>query len=368
MYEVSTTWAKAQESFLAPEGFVELSCYIPELQQTITYTKADILSFTHEQAGSLMSAELPKNHIEFVLDNSDGRWNPNNPAGLERFLSERLKITLRYGLDINGVTEWIPGGVFYLSEWYTPANGIEASFVARDLLEYMIDKTYTGDITGTLYEIAERAIASAGIPRDASVSLCTELRNYSVGDIEYKGNESVAVILQKCANAAKCVMYQNRDGVLVIERASYARTGFVMPKSIAYTFPEIELSRPLRNVSVKYFGGKEISFVYGVAGETQTVTNEFITTDAQAAEVARWVCDSLRTRKQISGEVRGDPRLDVFDVIDVESKYGTVSGVVLTDIKYSFTGSFRTVYSGYVYDSGTPVIIYSGEVYTGEVD
>ena len=367
MITVSEAWKAAQDHFLAPEGFVELSCYIPQLRQTLVYTKSDIMSFTHQQTGSIMSGELPKNHIEFKLDNSDGKWNPSNPTGLERYLSERLKITLRYGMDIDGVIEWIPGGVFYLSEWHTPANGIEASFVARDLLEYMIDRPYTGKLEGTLYEVAERAVAEAGIPSDAVVSLCDELKNYSVGAIDYKGNESVAEILQKCANAASCVMYQDRDGVLRFERLSYENTGFVMQKSVAYTFPEIEFSRPLKSVSVSYFGGGKVSFAYDTSGETQTLTNEFISTEEQASEVAKWVCDSLRTRKKISGEVRGDPRLDVFDVIDVESKYGVVNGVVLTDIKCSFTGAFRAVYTGYVRGSGAAVMIYSGEIFTGEV-
>ena len=82
--------------------------------------------------------------------------------------------------------------------------------------------------------------------------------------------------------------------------------------------------------------------------------------------MAEWVCDSLRTRQQISGEFRGDPRFDLFDVVSIESKYGTVAGVVLTDIKYTFTGAFRTAFSGYIRGSGT-TSVYCGEVFTGEV-
>jgi hypothetical protein len=242
-----------------------------------------------------------------------------------------------------------------------------ASFVARDLLEFMIEKSYKGAVTGTLYEVATAAVAVAGIPSDASVSLCEELKNYSVGAIEYKGNESVAEILQKCANAAGCVMYQNRDGVLVIERLDYTNSGYTVPSMLSYSFPEIELSKPLRNVSVSYLGDKTVSYTYATSGETQTLTNEFISTEAQASEIAKWVCDALRTRKQISGEFRGDPRLDVFDVVQVESKYGTITDVVLTDIKYSFTGAFRAEYTGHIMGSGTPVVMYSGEIYSGEV-
>lgn len=392
MYAVSDTWATAQESFLAPEGLVEISCYIPALKNTLVYTKKDLLSFTHQQTGSLVSGELPKNHIEFSLDNSDGKWNPSNPMGLERFLSDRLKVTLRYGYIINGVEQWIPGGVFYLSEWRTSLNGIEANFTARDILEYMIDTPYTGAVSGTLYDIAERAVARANIPSDplegaeslvlgestlgsavlgfasvGEVSISDELRRYSVGDIDYKGDETVAVILQKCANAAGCVMYQDRNGVFSIGKLYYEDTGYVIPKKLSYTYPEIDLSRPIKNVSVTYYDNAVVVYPFSGSGETQTLNNDYIETKEQADMVAKWVCDSLRTRQQISGEYRGDPRLDLFDVVNIESKYGTISGVVLTDIKYTFTGAFRTTYSGYIRGSGASVIVYCGEYFTGEV-
>ncbi len=379
MYAVSTTWAKAQESFLAPEGLVEISCYIPALKNTLVYTKKDLLSFTHRQTGSLVSGELPKNHIEFSLDNSDDKWNPQNPRGMEKYLSERLKVTLRYGSIIDGVEEWIPGGVFYLSEWRTSPSGMEANFVARDILEYTIDTPYTGKIEGTLYDIAQRAIAEATIPAAVVlgqivlgetvlgvVSISEKLKKYTVGDIDYKGGESIAVILQKCANAAGCVMYQDRYGLFKIGDLSYDDTGYVIPKKLSYAYPEFELLRPMKDVSVTYLGNATTVYPLSKTGETQTLNNNFIKSKGQAYNVAKWVSDSLRSRQKISGDFRGDPRFDLFDVVSVESKYGTIAGVVLTDIKCVFTGAFRVTYSGYI--RGDDVVnAYCGEVFTGEV-
>ena len=391
MYAVSNAWATAQDSFLAPEGLIEISCYVPALKNTLVYTKKDLLSFMHQQTGSLVSGELPKNHIEFSLDNSDDKWNPSNPKGMERYLTERLKVTLRYGCIINGMEHWIPGGVFYLSEWRTSSNGLEANFTARDILEYMIDTPYTGNVTGTLYDIAQNAIVRANLPPDPNtgveamvlgrsslgeavlgfvqatdVRISDELKKYSVGDIDYNGDETVAVILQKCANAAGCVMYQDRNGVFVIGKLSYDDTGYVIPKKLSYAYPEIEFSRPIKNVSVSYYDNAVTVYPFCNTGETQTLSNEFIREKSQADLIAKWVCDSLRTRQKVSGEYRGDTRLDLFDVVSVENKYGTIAGVVLTDIKYSFTGAFKVTYSGYIRGSGVAVVRYCGEHYTGE--
>jgi hypothetical protein len=120
-------------------------------------------------------------------------------------------------------------------------------------------------------------------------------------------------------------------------------------------------------VSVTYYGNAVTLYPFSSTGETQTLSNEFISEKSQADAIARWVCDSLRSRQQISGNYRGDPRLDLFDVVSVESKYGTIAGVVLTDIKYSFTGAFRVSYSGYIRGSGVAVTMYCGEHYAGGV-
>jgi hypothetical protein len=379
MYAVSKTWAAAQEGFIAPEGLIEISCYVPALKNTLVYTKKDLLSFTHRQTGSLVSGELPKNHIEFSLDNSDGRWNPSNPRGLERYLTERLKVTLRYGYIIDGVENWIPGGVFYLSEWRASPNGLVANFTARDVLEYMIDTPFTGSITGTLYDIAQRAIAEADVPNAAVcgqivlgrtrlgvVSVSDELKKYTVENIQYDGKDTVAVILQKCANAAKCVIYQDRDGVLRIGKLLYKDTDYVVSKRLSYTYPEVEFSRPIKKVAVTYFDGKTKEYPVSDTGETQTLNNDFVKSSAQASNVAKWISDSLRSRQKVSGDFRGDPRLDLFDVVSVESKYSKIVGVVLTDIKVSFTGAFRIAYSGYVHGDSASTTVYCGEIFTGE--
>ena len=381
MYPVSTEWVRANESFLAPEGLVEISCYIPELRQTLVYTKKDLMNFTHQQTGSLVAGELPKNHIEFSLDNTDGKWNPSNPQGLAKYLVERLQIVLRYGFVIDGVERWIPGGTFYLSEWRAPQNGLEASFVARDILEYLIDRPYTGKVEGTLYNVVQSVLAEANIPRGEAilgkmvlgetpmgvVNISEELKKYSVGNVKYDGSETMAVILQKCANAAGCVMYQDRDGRLTIKKLSYEDTGYTISQEFSYAHPEIEISRPIKSVSVTYCGDTTRTWQFCDSGETQTLNNNFIKTGEQSRKIAGWVRDSLISRKQLKGEFRGDPRFDLFDVVSVESKYGRVSYVVLTDVKITFTGAFRVTYSGYVRGDSSLGIAYSGEIYTGEV-
>jgi hypothetical protein len=313
----------------------------------MTFSKNDIFSYTHEQSGHLNSGELPKNSITFTLDNTDGRWNPNNPTGIEQYLSERQKLKVRYGLDVDGTTEWINAGTFYLSEWRVPSNGLEANFVARDIFEYLLNETYNGRREGTAANIIKDAFASAGVPEDFDYFLHSSAVSYSteIPDGEY----TCAEIVQMCANALCCVIYQDRAGVLNIKPLDETNTGYIIPLSLSYSHPEIELSKPLKNVSVSY--GESVQYVLSVGnvGETQTVNNSLVNGSTQAKKVAEWVKETLSTRKSVRGEYRSDPRLDLFDVVAVQSdKYGELPKVAITDIKYTYNGSFRGNYTGRV--------------------
>lgn len=316
------------------------------LGHILTLNKGEILSFTHEQHGDLNSGELPKNSVQFSFDNIDGRWNPANPVGMEKYLSERQKVTVRYGFDISGSIEWVDAGVFYLSEWRAPANGLEATFSARDVLEYLLNTPYTGITSGTLKALAEAAMAAADVPADVGVVFDEHLGSYT-GTIQMGEGEKLtcAEVLQMCANAASCVIFQDRKGALHIERLNPEDSGYTISSNLSYAHPEVDLSKPLKSVSVSY-GDNTHTLSVDTAGETQTVNNPLVSTSTQAAEIAEWVRDTLVARKSLSGEYRADPRLDLFDIVQVESKYGVISPVAITHIKYDYNGAFVGSYTG----------------------
>lgn len=322
------------------------------LGHTLILNKKDILSFTHEQHGDVLSAEIPKNSIEFSLNNIDGRWNPSNPTGMERYLSERQRLTVRYGFTMDDDSiEWIKAGTFYLSEWYAPSNGIEARFTARDALEYIINEENKTAKTDTLKNLAEWATAS--IPAGTDIKIDDSLANYTAN---YKGDATSGVVLQKCANASMCVILYDREGALHIKPLKKEPSGYMIPLSRSYSYPEIELSKQLKAVVVQNYNGTTIPLEVAPTGETQTVDNSFVYSNAQAKAISEWVRDSLETRKKIKGEFRPDPRLDLFDIVFVETKYGGMVGVVITNIKYTFNGTFSGSYEGRVVDGITPVL------------
>ena len=330
-----------------------------------TIHKEELLGFEHTQSVDLLSGALPKNAVTFRLANVDGRWNPENPTGMEQYLLERQELTVRYGIDIDGTIEWIKAGTFYVSEWQTPSNGLEAIFTARDLIEFLND-VYTGPRVGSLYSIAEAAIQQANLPLDASGSvryrIDSSLANYSTDltadDTEY----TIAEILQLAANAACCVMYQNRSGILCIEPLRTTYSGYAVTQHISYSHPEYIISKELKAVDVNE-GLKVIE--NAPSGEVQTVRNPLIQLEQQADMVGGWIAQYLKSRKMISGTFRADPRLDALDTIAVESKYGLNNAVILTDLTYTFSGAFHGKYIGRVVEF-PPDYPFAGELHAGE--
>lgn len=334
------------------------------------YNKSDLMGFEHSQTADLLSASLPKNAITFKLRNDDSRWNPDSPENENMYLLNQQEIRLRYGMDINGQVEWIDGGVFWIDEWDTPNNGIEASFTARDGFTFM-NQDYTGRLSGTLYEIAEAALQQANLPGLSTGAdayyLSPVLMEYTT-DVDGDQNYAISAVLQMVAHAANCVVYQDRRGTIRIEPWNESYSGYMIDPFISYTHPEYSISKPLKEVSVGYGTDQRLVIANADQGEVQTIDNPMLMTATDATRVGKKAQEILSNRKVISGEFRADVRLDCLDPIIVTSKYAS-NIIAITEVNYSTTGgAIRGRYTGRV----TSIVLepeekYSGEYYSGEI-
>lgn len=336
------------------------------------YTKTDLLGYDHEQSVDLLSAKLPESLVSFRLRNDDERWNPDSPIGAERYLLEQQEINVRYGMDVDGSIEWIKGGTFWISEWNTPTNGLEADFTARDAIEFMVND-YTGPRVGTLYDMAIAAFEEANLTLlsngEKRYFVDENLKNIHTDFSTENGDYAISDILQMVANAAGCVFYQDRDGVVRIEPRSLTYADYKIGEKISYAHPEYTINKPLKAVSVNY-GAEDASAMVEVSstGEIQTVDNPMIMTMEDAVRVGNVTSELLSNRKVISGDFRADMRMDALDNIMVTSKYAS-NIICITDVSYSTTGgAFRGKYTGRVVSINLEnTKVYSNEFKSGEI-
>lgn len=318
------------------------------LGHKLVFDKNDILSYEHEQQGQPTSSEVTQNTIRFSLDNFDGRWDLSNPWGTTRYLTERLRVDVRYGTSIDGEMEWVPAGRFYLSDWNAPQTGHEASFSARDPLGFMTNQTYEYAQTGSMYSLVSGIVGA--VQRQGFNVWLNAPGLDSEEFVPPDANTTGAEVIQMCANAARRFIYypRNPSGSIWITPSTNQAEDYTIPLALAYSYPDVTLSKALKEVSVAYEGGNRYVLPVATTGETQTVDNPLVKSETQAEKIAIWTKAVLESRTTVKGEYRADPRLDVFDIVTVEGKYGSIYPVMLTYIKYTYNGSFQGSYEGRV--------------------
>lgn len=312
-----------------------------------SYSKSDLSSYSHRMSASLLSAELPETEVDFGIDNTDLLYDPDNDSGMSRYLMTRQEVTVTYGYRLGGKVEKIPAAVTFLDEWETPRNGILANFTARGLQVFMEEK-FTGAATGTLLNVAQLALEQANIPLMNDGSTRWRL-DASLGEINVPigvdlSDRTLAEVVQLCAYAGCCVMWQDRNGVLRVEpfepkeEAEYA-----ISRAVEFGFPETTLSKQLKTVNIN--DGAYILTVSS-SGVEQTVDDPLISVE-RAPTVAAWVRDILLNRQSLSGEWRADPKVDVLDTVAVDTPFRT-NRTVLTSVELTFNGAWRGAYEGTV--------------------
>lgn len=403
--------------------------------QVLVLDKNQIISYTHEMSGDPLGTELSRNAIEFEVDNADGRWNILNPSGLAKYLYERQRLTVHYGLKVGRGVEWIQAGVFYLSEWKTPANGITATFVARDAIDFMLNTNYSrescegtthgttrfyksqddvfiiynddptteawgpdpvytaedelsitiyeathyefswmdtilyrtqygwiDDQNGSLTSIAEMltdvksAVAASSLPNGTRLCLGNRLKQVRAPLLI--SEVSVSQFLQQCAASHGYAIWQTSDGVIHVHTPDFLAAGdYRIGKNISYYHPETELSKPLKSVKFSRYnicgdtnGYEEYSV--GSSGDNIWVDCPYIWDNSNHDFLSNKYSLWWKNREVVSGEFRADPRLELFDVVTIESPYGEITPVAITNLKYTYNGSFRATYTGKKVDSG----------------
>lgn len=378
--------------------------------QKLVFTKNEILDYSHEQTGDPLGAVLTKNAIEFSIDNSNGLWNILNPNGMMRFLCERQPVRVRYGLTVNGAVEWINVGAFYLSEWRAQSDGIAMNFAARDVIGLLLNAQYSrtkrkayvyfaeidvydsdGNVVGKLTKDEEFEIIGAlkdngyyattvGYIKPTGIGINTTLHTdmrdaiWSATDVPLMyatyfktahtqatiNSEYVGEFVQKCLFSHGYTMwFDQQANRLYLSSPKTTLSDYTISLEQSYIHPEVELSKPLQFLSITAY--------YEESGESKTqlfedpnVKNgDYITIDCPYNQpVFNWGSSQPTSlvwskykkwwgyRERVSGEFRADPRLELFDVVTVETKYGRISPVMLTYLKYTYNGSFRANFEG----------------------
>ncbi|MBO5138669.1 MAG: hypothetical protein J6B89_03405 [Bacilli bacterium] len=120
---------------------------IPEIDFGISqvYEDGDLVSFTVNEEIDLLFTSTPINDCTVNLNNYDNQFNPLNPVGLTKYLTDNCVIKPFIGVltEKNGI-EYVSMGYFYLKDWSSDTDG-GTTLNGRSLMEILANTTIKSD-------------------------------------------------------------------------------------------------------------------------------------------------------------------------------------------------------------------------------
>ena len=177
------------------------------------FTNTEILSSKHDMSVDPISSTLPSNSFVMNVLNFNKDYNPDNPRGAWEYFKNGQPLRVRYGTTVNGEMEWVDSAYLYLSDAPTVRENV-ATFQANDAISYLTDTYNRGVYMAdgiSLYDLAEDVLLDAGV---TAYELPMALK-----DVKTKAPMPVLShreCLQIIANAGRCVLYTDANGVIVM--------------------------------------------------------------------------------------------------------------------------------------------------------
>jgi hypothetical protein len=184
------------------------------------FQDTQIISVSEKHTDAPVSTSLPTSSLSFSLDNSDGRFTADSGNSLVQFLADQQKVTVSYGVDLSTGTEWIPGGVWYLSDW--SSSEASASFSAVGRIELLTKTQYEKGVydwnNHTASSLAKAVFLDAGVAEN----------DYYIDPSVYDTFGAPLPLathadeLELLANRTAARLFDGKDGVIHLERSPYS--------------------------------------------------------------------------------------------------------------------------------------------------
>jgi hypothetical protein len=292
----------------------------------------------------LTSGTLPSAEFIFTVDNSDRTFNILNPSGIYAYLQQRQQIIVELGLEIGGIVRYVPLGKYLLSDWQSDEGSLTTTFTANTNLDLMATFEYENLISTSrsLYAFAIIIFAACGITNYTVDPALTLVNTLSLVE-----RRNCKAILQMIAIAGQANIYMSRDNhiTLVCNPPTIGTADDLVDMNNMYSEPKITLDRTVKSVSVTYFASLVSSSVYTVsnsgvdAGDAiKLESNTLINTLTQATAISSWMLSQKQYRGIYEINWRGNPPLELNDVISIENSYGTNKSAIITRNEISYQG------------------------------
>ena len=185
---------------------------------TKIFTNDNTFNATITDYTSPIADSVPSMDMSLTIDNQDQTYCPDDEENIYAALEQGQVIKMQFGYDVDGNNniEWLQPYKCYLNQW--SATDKDATFNGVDAFEYKLKDMYIyGNIYEngiSLYELAKDIFIKAGLNK-GEYKIDTYLKKIIVHNPIPVVTQAEA--LQIIANAGRCVLRIDRDGVIVLE-------------------------------------------------------------------------------------------------------------------------------------------------------
>jgi hypothetical protein len=332
---------------------------------TTVYDDDDIIKIRVLEEVSILSESVPSNELELILDNSSGEFDFLNLPNYYEIIASKPEIKVELGLVINETTtEWLPMGTFFMSDWKNENTSKTVSMTANDSFSLLSNVNFVraGSVElVSLTELLQALFTQANIHL-SKVNIDSSLDTILVNDFTYENKKDARSALQLIAIAGRCIVFQDRNGIINIkpsssvlevvkEYHSYPRTQeylFNYPSNFTFPYrakptgmryldfeflyeePRLNLIKSLYELTISIYNtsGEVIDEIIYTQPELEgnglafKIDNVLVNSVELADEIADWYFDESLNNITFEVKWRSNPMLESGDVVRIPNSFG----------------------------------------------
>lgn len=288
---------------------------------------------------TLDGSALPSRELVFTFDNADKTYNLLNPDGVYQYLQDGQIITAQ--LVIGGET--VDMGSFYFTSADASKSAILPTITAHDRVYALDGRNFDGgrDEETTLELAVAEVLADYNIPLAFGDGVGSRSVHMSI-----PLNTKVREVVRMLAQAARCSVYIDRDGVMrFVDLSLMADPDGYITADELYDYSGVGISPKVDGVRLTVKDdfragkdgtpGRQVTYHTGSGEQIKGYANPCVA-DSEGQAVCDWLYAVCNMRKKYDVKNRCDPAVEIGDTLNIADAYGNRENAIVTGIDITF--------------------------------